>query len=265
MRPPARLYLTFSLFFCIFFCLWGCGGSNNSAPAPTPTSTPAQNESAGIWIGTLKSVVYGTQAISGVIGNNGQAFFSAARGLIYSGQVSLSGTDVSGALMAYAPAEVEFPNGGFIVETSASGTVKPQVSLSGSYQGGGDSGTFNLTYASNSANPTPLLSLLNGAWSGTPQASGPGSGVGVGLSISASGQIGGTDLSTGCQFSGGASVINPSLNAYAVTLTISSCMDAALDQNYTGLAYLSTTENPNDTLTVGVGNTSSAYVFVFTI
>jgi hypothetical protein len=158
-----------------------------------------------------------------------------------------------------------FPNGEFIANISASGTVNPQVSLSGSYQGGGDSGTFNLRYAPNSTNPTALLSLLNGAWSGTPQAYGPGSGVGIGLSISASGQISGTDLTTGCQFAGGASVINPSLNAYAVTLSVSSCIDAALDQNYTGLAYLSTTENPNDTLNVGVGSPTSAYVFVLSI
>ena len=261
MRHFLQLYLILSLF--IFLC--GCGGSNNSASVPTPTRAQPQNQSAGIWTGTLNSAAYGTLDISGVIGNNGQAFFSAAQGPIYSGQVTVSGSDVAGSLMAYAAAGTSFPDGEFIVPASVSGTVKSQASLSGSYRGGGDSGTFNLTYGSNSADPAGSISWVSGSWAGIPQAYGPGSGRGTALSISSNGHIGGTDLTTGCQLAGQITAISPSLNAYSVTLSISSCLAGGSDQSYTGLGYLSTTVNPNDTLTLGVSNPTSAYIFAFTI
>lgn len=82
--------------------------------------------------------------------------------------------------------------------------------------------------------------------------------------ISSNGHIGGTDLTTGCQLAQ-IRAISPSLNAYSVTLSISSSLAGGSDQSYTGMGYLSTTVNPNDTLTLGVSNPTSAYIFVFNI
>jgi hypothetical protein len=259
-----RYFLQFCLTLFIFLVLSGCGASNNSASVPTPTRAQAQNQAAGIWTGTLTSARYGTLDISSVIGNNGQAFFFAAEGPVYSGQLSISGSDISGSLTAYASAGTTFPDGEFIVPTSVSATVKAQTSLSGSYRGGGDSGTFSLTYSSDSAGPASI-SWVSGSWAGAPQEYGPGSGRGTALSISSNGGIGGTDISTGCQFAGQINAINPNLNAYSVTLSISSCLAGGSNQNYTGLAYLSAVANPNDTLTVAISNANSAYIFVFTI
>jgi hypothetical protein len=114
-----------------------------------------------------------------------------------------------------------------------------------------------------SSTPAASLSLVAGSWTGAalPQQYGPGGG-GTDLVINSTGQISGTNASTGCQFAGQISVINSTLNVCSVTFSVSSCIAPGFDLNYTGLAYLAYTA-PN-TLVWGVTSPSFGYTFLFT-
>jgi hypothetical protein len=267
--------LALALVLAVGLIASGCSSGSNNNNNNNNNTTASQNQSAeGIWSGTLTSNTFGTLNVSGLVAGNGQAFFaaplsgqafSAQEEVLYSGQITVSGSTVSGSLTAYSfSTGTVFLNGTFVEEISVSGTVSSQDSFAGTYEGG-DSGTFSLAYQPNSSNPTASLSLLTGSWAGiSPQYITPGAGEAVFL-FGSNGQISALEPSTGCTFAGQISVINSSLNAYSVTFSVSSCIDASLDTSYTGLAYLSAATTPN---TFICGVTSSApnasYTFVFT-
>jgi hypothetical protein len=272
MSSPRTRVLLISLLLTVGLIASGCGSGSSSGSGSTGTTPPTNQSPAGLWTGTLTSSTFGNSPFIAIVIPNGQAFLATTSGgtifappaqELFSGPLTVSGSSVSGSLTAYAPIDFPFPNGTTYETASVSGTVTSQASFSGTYQGAGDSGSFSLTYQSNSANPAASLSLVAGSWTGDGLGLlyGPGAG-GADLVISSTGQISGNDASTGCQFSGQISTVNSTLNAYSVTFSVSSCIAAGFDLNYTGLAYLAYTA-PNATLVWGVTSPSFGYTFLF--
>lgn len=143
-----------------------------------------------------------------------------------------------------------FPNGSHVGVVNISGTFTPKVTLNGTYNGVGDSGTFFLNYSSLYERPSSL-EVIAGKWSGSV------SGYLNTITIDSSGNITGSSTS-GCTYSGNISIIDSSYNAYIVNLNINNCES----QNglYTGLAALADTSVANDTLLASVSNSSYSYV-----
>lgn len=232
---------------------FGCGGDGGGGgPAPI-----VSNESAsGIWNGSFHSnVTNSTDIVSGVCTENNEVrLFSASWGGQYAGTGSVSGSSISGTLTAYAPWGYHFPDGSKIGTVTLNGTVKTRVSISGTYSGTGDNGTFLVAYDSVYQRPSSL-SLVNGNWLHSSSQLGT-----VHMTIDANGNITGF-TSGGCVYSGAVSIINPSYNAYRININISSC--GALNGNNNGLAILDDTTMQNDTLIAGVSNPSEAFTARF--
>ena len=114
------------------------------------------------------------------------------------------------------------------------------------YSGGGENGTFSLSYNTLYERPSSLA-IISGIWLGQNST----------FNISSSGTISGSDV-FGCQYGGQFSIINSSFNAYKLAVTVTQC--GAADGSYSGLATLSDSITTNDTMTVGISSTSLSIV-----
>jgi hypothetical protein len=247
--------LTVPLVVLLSFGLLSCGGGGGGS-APN-TSPPVSNASAsGIWNGSFySSVTNRTDIVSGICTENDEIrLFSAAWGGQNAGTCNVSGSSISGTLTAYAPWGYVFVDGSKIGTVTLNGTVNTKVSISGTYSGTGDNGTFLVAYDSVYQRPSSL-SLLTGNWLHSSSQLGT-----IYMAIDANGEITGL-TSGGCFYSGTVSIINPSYNAYRISINISSC--GALNGNNNGLAILDDTTMQNDTLIAGVSNQSEAFTAYF--
>ena len=230
--------------------LIACGGGSSSSNPPPPA--PPQSIS-GIWTGTATSSAFGLSSdLIGIISESNEVFFITSQASQEHGTLSVSGSHVSGSLIAFAPIGQVFPDGSSAATISVTGTVHTKSTLSGSFSGGGDTGTFSLTY-----NPlydrSSSFSLVTGTWLTSD---------GIIISVNQSGQFNGSDPS-GCLLNGQISIINSSFNAYRVNVTVSNC--GIVDGDYDGLATLVDNLAANDTLDVGVSNASISIVAEFTL
>lgn len=225
------------------------GGSSSTSNLPPPD--PPQSVS-GIWNGTATSSAFGTSSdVVGLISESKEAFFITSQGGQDHGTVAVSGSKVTGSLHAIAPTGQFFPDGSSATTISVTGTVHTKSTLSGSFSGGGDTGTFSLTYNSLYDRPSSVA-LVTGTWLTSD---------GILISVDQFGQFNGSDTS-GCVLSGQVSIINSSFNAYKVNLTVTNC--GLVDGDYDGLAALADNLAANDTLEVGVSNASISIVAEFT-
>src|SRR2546422_500142 len=71
----------------------------------------------------------------------------------------------SGSFTGFAPLGFVFPNGSSSATFSISGTVQSKLSLSGNYSGGGENGTFSLSYNTLYERPSSLA-IISGIWLG---------------------------------------------------------------------------------------------------
>ena len=232
--------------------LIGCGGGSSSSN-PSQPPPPAQSVISGIWSGTVTSTTLGQNStVLGIISESREAVFITSDGSQLHGSLTVSGSQVSGSIKSYAPIGFFFPDGSSVTTTSISATAQTKSSISGTYTGGGDTGTFSLTYDTLYDRPSSL-GLVSGTWL---------SSGGTVITVDQAGQFTGAD-SFGCLYNGQASAISSSHNAYKVNVTTSSC--GTFDGAYDGLATLSDNIVLNDTLTVGVSNASFSIVAVFTL
>ena len=238
-----------------------CGGGSSSI-----TFTPDEVAS-GIWHGTVTNSG-GTSDIGGLITEDKEVILIGriktgvlAYGVTV-GTLDVTGDVLSGTVQNYGgqyplcfPCNFSFPDGSSIATLSLSGTVATRATISGSFSGGGDSGTFSLAYDTIYERPSSL-SAVSANWT----FSSPISGITTTVSIDPAGLIFGTNTD-GCVYSGTVSVIDPFFNAYRVEVTVSSC--GAADGTYSGLAALADTVTTDDTLNLGVTNADNAMVFAF--
>lgn len=235
----------------------GCKDLVGNAMASTYTWTFTTVESAsGIWGGTFTSNVEGkTYNILGVIAENGEARFLSDEGAQFSGNVSVSGSTLTSTVTAFAPPGYVFVNGSTYGTVRFTGTVKTKNSLTGTYSGVGDTGTFTLTYDVTYERGSSLSSV-SGNWSNSDP-----SGYSQNVTVNANGTFTGNN-SSGCTFSGNVTIINPSYDAYRLdNVRIGSC--GAFNGTYTGLGVLWDNSTTNDTFTFGMSNSYASMVLTF--
>lgn len=252
-----RRLLVISLAVAIGFGITalGCGGGNGGGGSSS--APPVVNESAsGFWNGHFYSQITNErELVSGLITEDNELrFASTTWGGQYAGMITSSGNSLTGNITAYAPWGYVFWDGSTVGTVRLNATVQTRVSISGTYEGVGDRGTFLLAFDSVYLRPSSL-SLVQGNW----RHSGINLGT-INMAIDANGNINGI-TSGGCVYAGKISIINASYNAYRVSLNITSC--GSLNGAYNGLASLDDTSSQNDTILMSVSNASNAFTAGF--
>lgn len=214
-----------------------------------------QEAACGIWNGTFTSSAgYGSSTVLGMIAPNNEIHFVSSSAAQFNGTGSVWGASVTANLNAFAGPDMTFPNGSNYGQVTMNGTVSPKSSLTGTYSGVGDWGTFSLTYDPD-YDRGASLNTIAGNW----LASDP-SGYRLTMTIGANGAFSGSDTN-GCTFSGTAAVMNRLYNAYSVTMTLANC--GALNGYYTGLGAVGDDVSVNDGLLIGVSHPTASITFIF--
>jgi hypothetical protein len=177
-------------------------------------------------------------------------------GRILTGSGTISGNQLSASGTGFT--SVAFPSGSFQVPVILTGSVATNASISGSYSGGGESGSFSLGYQALTNRPSSIATV-GGTYTGLP-------------SVSANESLNSNNgvlffTSPGCVGNGTIGIVDSTKNTYTWAMQIiatgqGSCIYAG---NQTGLAYLadtnSTTTN-NIIVMIGSAGTTNAFVFV---
>lgn len=174
---------------------------------------------AGIYDGTVNTpLAYGASSGMHLVRNilvtpSGEMRYTMDNGVMVVANLSVSGSTVSGSGKAYAPASpanFQFANGSKTIDLAISGTIGSSA-LSGTYSYGSFQDTFSFTLNPQQTGITSSLAKIAGAY-----ASSTGSGTVFIGHIETNGRIWGSG--PGIAYSGLISVVNPSTNAYRVTL-----------------------------------------------
>lgn len=232
----------------------GGGGGDESATVIVPETPPvnAPKSIAGIWSGSFVSdVLHRVYEVTGIVTETGDArFLNLTWGAQYGGVVNTSGSSFSAITTAYAPFGSIFPNGSHTGPVSVTGNFSPRATLTGTYAGVGDSGSFALTYNPLYERPSSL-GLVAGIWKGTVL------GFLNTVIVNDSGALSGGSAS-GCVYAGSMAIIDVRYNAYTVNIAISSC--GAQNGLYSGLGVLVDAATANDTFLVSISNGSYSFV-----
>jgi hypothetical protein len=245
---------------CVVAAVAACdsGGGGGGVPGNGGGSAPplfrgiSQESPEGIWEGTLTSTV--TSEIFGILGvitESGETRLITDDGSQLFGTVSGSGSAVSGVLTGVTALGFAWLDASVVSNFSISGTVAERSTFSGSYSGGGDSGTFSLAY-----NPiyerASSLADIEGMWVALDSLLN----TEATFTVDANGAINGNDID-GCIYSGLVSIVDPQFNAYGLTVSVANCMGGSvlLNGSFDGLGILSdevSGSGQNDVLTAGI-------------
>lgn len=165
--------------------------------------------------------------VAGVFTETGEGRFFDDNGTQYVvTDVTGNDGDVTINFTAVAQLGFVFLDGSTVTTGTISGTVVERVSIEGSFSlATGESGTLSLTY-NVLYDRDSSLAKLTGSWSET-------NGI---VTVDPDGSFFEQD-SFGCVSDGQISIIDPSFNAYALTMTVSVC-GAGVDGQYAGLGIL---------------------------
>lgn len=244
MNTTARV-LTITTVLCLTAC---GGGSSGGAPAviAPPPPTPVNQAAGGIWFGTLSNDMNMVTEEYVALTADGGSFrlISVDSDVQFHGTVSVSGTDMSGSVRAFADTGVNWLDGNHVVDASIAAVISERDSISGSWvNASGESGSFELFYDvihEKDAN----TGLLADVWTGYDDTGNPE----VSFSINANGSFSGQN-SMGCVSTGQFTVIDPTYNLYEIQSEIANCGIAG---SYSGLAVLADLAAVNDVLLVSI-------------
>jgi hypothetical protein len=211
------------------------GSSNSSSSSSSSSSSRAVNQSVGgLWNATVANGIAATMLTT----ETGDLFIIGDPVDTESvGSVQVSGDVLTGTSQSAVPTPNNCPwdAGAVSYDLVLAGTVSARTSL-----------TLNLVVWTYDAlyNQPSSLALIAGTWSGS-GVFGPGDSATV--DIGPNGVISAQDST--CTLSGQVSLIDPSFNAYAVTLSYSNCADdndswAVNGITGTGAAYIDNTVSP---------------------
>ncbi len=223
-----------------------CGGSP-ATPNQTTSSTLAIPE--GVWKGTINSV-RASQVIqaTAIVLPTGEARYTGSTGIQIA--ATISGNTATGTM--FAPLGAVLLDGSVVAPATISlSTVSPKNVCTGSYSGGGDQGTFALSYQSSYEHSASLPKLSN-TWSSIQTSSG----LITALQGRTDGSFTGSDAYGTIQ--GQATIADPTKNAYRLTLAYK--LYSGEIWNMSGLATLQDGPNGPDTqLLVQVSNAVHAF------
>lgn len=218
------------------------GGGNSSVPVPVATNA------GGLWTGSSSAggmSIY----IEGIITEDGEGRFVDENGTQYI-VTSISGTDgdIRINFNAYAQFGYVFLNGSTSGTGSITGTVREKSTFSGSFSfSTGESGTVSFDYDSLYDRDSSLANI-EGQWN---------EGFGI-MVVDPDGSFFEQDQ-FGCVYNGQASIINPTYNAFRLTMTVSSC--GSENGSYQGLGVLADLNAVGDEDMLIVQMNSNALIF----
>ena len=187
--------------------LTACNYSSNDVYIPSSTNA------SGFYTGTRVSAVSGTAVdVVALASESGELrIVDTASHSQFVAALSFSTDTLQDSLTGFAAPGAAFPDNSAVCNGTASGTIQPGMSITGSYTCGGDHGTFSLLYDVNASLQSPARRFpLIGARGDI------GPGDSLFLATQSDGSIAGSD-SAGCSYAGQLSVIDPLIDVYAVT------------------------------------------------
>lgn len=230
--------------------LAGCGGGSSSSGVSntSPPPPPADQETGGLWVGTLTSdsnMV--TEDLVALSADDGRfRFLSVDSDITFVGISQTMGTSMTGTARAFADSGVNWLNGNHVVDATVTAVIAERSTMSGSWAlASGESFTFDLTYDALYEKDS-ATSLLEDIWTGYDDFGNPE----VTFVIDADGVFNGQNTS-GCVSTGQFTAIAPTSNLYEVQGEISNCGIAG---TYQGFAFLADLVNINDGLLVSIDN-----------
>lgn len=241
-------------------CSSGGGGGGGGFGAP------ANQETGGFWSGTITSTtINGTFQLSGVVTDTGELqFTSSDGGAVYTGTVQVTGDQITGTLEAVNFAGLMAPPALPAGSITIDGTITSQGTITGTYTGANDSGSFDVDYDAGSYERQSDLAKLSSDWTSIGNELSFKAGVGgendvLVLDVAVDGSFSGGDAPSGCTYAGNFAIIDTEFNAYEVQLDISTC--PGLDGAYVGLASLADDAGTDNTLLVSASNATVAVAF----
>jgi hypothetical protein len=213
--------------------LSACGGGSTGGIASSSTGSTGSGgstttvDATGVWSGSYSIAgSSGSTDIVALIGTGSSAFFYDQAGVVYVLPTFTGGTTLSGNLLAVAPAGVTLSDGQSTELFTVTATVSA-TSITGSFTGNGETGTFTLTpLAAFGGNP----SIVAGNWQGF--YIGSGSTAAVDVEVQSGGTIAGSD-SDGCHLTGNISAPTDDVFPVVVTSSGNGCPGTLL----VGLAF----------------------------
>jgi hypothetical protein len=219
--------------------LTACGGGGGGGSS-TPTATQNPN---GFWVGTFTESGI-TYELIGMIYDNKFTGISTDAGVLYSGNIGVSGDLLSGTV------DVLIIGGGYDHSSNISAVVKEGVSISGTATDANGTSAFTLSYDS-LFDRVPDLNLLAGTFS---TSSGTYTYT---MTVNSDGTYAGSDTD-GCGYSGTFTLTDGVHNLYDFTMTVTTC---GLDNgSYIGKAFLDDFNVTNDILALVINNPSFVLV-----
>jgi hypothetical protein len=191
--------------------------------------------------------------IAGLLDEQGQVTFLRLDGAgITLGSYSTSGSTVSMSATSYAAPGFANPDGSTITTISATAQYGEHDYITGTFSGGGTTGSVTLQYNPAYDRPSsPNAVAGNYTWTGN--------GNTVSLSISAAGVMTGSDTS-GCQYNGTITPIDAQFDGYSVTVTFSNCGTA--NGTYSGVGVVADYAAFGDRRGLNLGIRSSSIALV---
>ncbi|MBI4913234.1 MAG: hypothetical protein HY823_10890 [Acidobacteria bacterium] len=199
----------------LVLCLGCGGGGGGSTGGGGGTPVPNQNP-AGHWRGTVHSVTTGqTLSAEALVVSTGEFRYVASNWVQAVGSLSVSGASASGSGTMFGPPGFTFPGGAQTATvTMSGGQISAKSQFTGTYTGGGDTGTLSFLYQADFDAPPPLANMA-GAWAALSYNC--STGYPTTASLSSSGTFTGSDAFG--TITGSLSQVNPAQNLYRVTLT----------------------------------------------
>jgi hypothetical protein len=275
MRSIRRSAITLLVITSLSACGGGGSSGDTGTPPPPPPPPPQTNQSpGGIWtvqyVATSGPNTGDTMQGKALVTETGDLFFAGlntANGcaVVGFGQVTVSGSAVSGstqdAIVPFTTAATtcSYPDGSTSGTSSLSGTVSQRSTLSLT-----DTSTTSLGMALGSETQTWAYSSLYAEMPSLTSIAGNYADGTDTLTINADGTIFEQDPTTGCVINGTVSIVNPSYNAYALSVTWSNCTGNSMVLNgktATGLGYIDDSMSPNQ-VDFGVRLTVGGQTFV---
>lgn len=232
----------------LFGGLVACGGGGGSG-----SNTVVDQSFGGLWSGTLTVDGSSPEEYFAITTDDGRfQFFTDDTRPRFIGTAQVSGSDTVGSGQGYAAIGETWSNSLGVTPVTIDATLVGSKSLTGTWTTtSGESGSFNFSYEPEYENNS-ALTLLEDVW--VDDLSMPF----VTFTIAADGQFFAQNA-IGCTTNGQFSIVDASVDVYAVTSTIANC---PLAGDYIGLATLGEVVDPDDTLLLVISNDDQALVLL---
>jgi hypothetical protein len=238
-------------------CGGGGGGSGNSGGTGSTNPPPAAASPGGIWTGTDSGTGL---ALTAMVSESGQAQVIRADRTQYFGNITVSGTSISGNLDGIAPFGSTFPDGSRHGTGKVTGTLAQQSSIQATVTFTTDSGettTSNATLTFQSLyNTQPNVANFAGTYTEA--------NTGATVSINSGGAIFVQDPNTGCVVNGQINVVQGNFSLYAALVDYASCVGPSSPLN--GLQFAGFVElNGNSALAGLQDKSGKRYGLVYSL